>query len=687
MTHRPLVAALATCAALVLAAPAVASPTAPGPAAAAPAAGDDVAQVRLTGTLLTTAVEPGPGDAHEPRVRRPAHAAVQVGDTLVPVDATAVADVPSGSRVTLDVRVPDSVVDAAGEGRALRVPTVAGRVETHDLEGADVDAASDGSPAPASSDIGRATTDQAIAPDAQPLVVDEVVVNRTTAAASYTPATRKITAVNVVPRGGSADPAGSTEIRRMVAGADTFWRASSRGTLQISLERIAPSFRSAFGCDEPSKLWNDAAARIGWTEASNTTLLLVLPEDLPPSLGCSYGLGTIGTTPNSSGFVYGMGTSVDLLAHEVGHNMSLMHADLLTCETRAQDVRLSGGWWPSACSEWDYGDGQDIMSADGEGSSPMLSTPRAWQLGLLERSAVKALPADGVTRVTLRPLAGRTGLRGATVVSSYSGVRYWVEYRTPSGLDADNTYGQKTGVRVLRLGPGGTTVLLDPTPTGDVDADLRLTSGRTLRTYDGRVGVRTVSASSSAAVVDITTSSTATRFTSTSAPRISGTAGVGRTLTARPGGWLPAATSLTYRWYRDGAAISGASSRAYRQTTADAGRSLTVRVVASGPGLRATSSYSAAVGVPLHATTRPSVAGSPRVGRTLEGRVGRWTLTPTSYAYRWYRDGRPITDARGSTYRVTSSDLGRRLAVRVTARRTGSTTGIVTSAPTAAVTR
>ncbi|MET4077442.1 hypothetical protein [Janibacter sp. UYMM211] len=681
MTHRPVVGALAACAALAVAAPAAATQS---PSTAVSSSSSTTPLVRLTGTLLTTAVEPAHGSTVTPGA---AHAAVRVSGRLVPVDAGAVADVPSGSRVTLDVRVPDPVVDAAEQGDRLRVPTVAGRTVTHDLGSADVDAASDDSPATAGSDIGRATTDQAIAPGTDPLAVEEVVSTRAAAAAAYTPATRRVTVVNVVPRGGTADPATRAEISSMVSGTDAFWRANSRSTLKVSLARVAPSFRSSYGCDEPWKMWNDAAARLGWPGSADTTLVLVLPERLPSSLGCGYGLGTIGDDPNSPGYVYGMGTAVDLLAHEIGHNMSLDHADVLTCETRAQDAAVSRGRWPSRCSEWEYADGQDIMSLDGEGPSGMLSTPRAWQLGLLERSAVTSVPSGRTTRVTLRPLAGRTGVRGATVVSSYSGARYWVEYRTPAGRDRYNALGQRTGVRVLRMGPSGTTVLLDPTPTGDMDDELRLTAGRTLRSYDGRIRVTTVSTSSTAAVVDITASSSATSFSRVSAPWVAGTRGVGRALTAREGGWLPVPASYTYRWYRGGSPISGATGRTYRPTTADAGRYLSVRVVVSGPGLLATSRTSAAVGIPIYATTRPSVAGNPRVGRTLEARVGRWTPSPTSYAYRWYRDGRAISGATGKTYRVTSSDAGRRLKVVVTARRSGYSTGSTSTYSTAAVTR
>ena len=85
--------------------------------------------------------------------------------------------------------------------------------------------------------------------------------------------------------------------------------------------------------------------------------------------------------------------------------------------------------------------------------SPMLSSPQALSLGLLERGAATSVPVGRTTRVTLRPLAGRTGVRAVSVLNDRTRVRYWVEYRTRAGRDRYNTQEQSTGVRVLRRGP------------------------------------------------------------------------------------------------------------------------------------------------------------------------------------------------------------------------------------------
>ena len=68
---------------------------------------------------------------------------------------------------------------------------------------------------------------------------------------------------------------------------------------------------------------------------------------------------------------------------------------------------------------------------------------------------------------------------------------------------------------------------------------------------------------------------------------------VGDKLTAVPS---PAQATVTYQWYRDGAAISGATSASYTVATEDEGHKLSVAVAGTGSYTGAsTSSQTAAV--------------------------------------------------------------------------------------------
>ncbi|WP_205474396.1 DUF3152 domain-containing protein [Nocardioides sp. SYSU D00038] len=81
----------------------------------------------------------------------------------------------------------------------------------------------------------------------------------------------------------------------------------------------------------------------------------------------------------------------------------------------------------------------------------------------------------------------------------------------------------------------------------------------------------------------------------------------------------------------------------------------------------------------------PAVTGPPTYGATLVASPGTWTPAPTSWAWQWLRDGAPVPGATASTYRPGLADLGRRLAVTVTAAGAEGSAS-ATSAPTAPVT-
>jgi subtilisin family serine protease len=70
----------------------------------------------------------------------------------------------------------------------------------------------------------------------------------------------------------------------------------------------------------------------------------------------------------------------------------------------------------------------------------------------------------------------------------------------------------------------------------------------------------------------------------TAPPTISGTAAIGKKLTATAGTWDPADVTLAYQWLRDGQPIAGATASTYTVAKADAGTTLSVRVTATAAG-------------------------------------------------------------------------------------------------------
>lgn len=176
-------------------------------------------------------------------------------------------------------------------------------------------------------------------------------------------------------------------------------------------------------------------------------------------------------------------------------------------------------------------------------------------------------------------------------------------------------------------------------------------------------------------------------FTSAPTPKISGSAYVGATLKATAGTWAPTA-SLRYQWKRNGVSIAGATASSYRLTSSDFGKKLTVTVVGSRTAYTTTtrtSGSTATVAKPFTTATAPKISGTARGGMTLTAIPGAWSPTPT-LSYQWNRNGVAVAGKTASTYRLTSADVGTKITVTVTYRRSGYFTRTVTSAATAAVT-
>jgi RHS repeat-associated protein len=190
---------------------------------------------------------------------------------------------------------------------------------------------------------------------------------------------------------------------------------------------------------------------------------------------------------------------------------------------------------------------------------------------------------------------------------------------------------------------------------------------------------------------------------STSAPVVTGNASVGQTLNASTGQWtsdLPI-TGYAYKWQRCSSGgsgctdIAGATSTAYALVASDAGSTVRVAVTATSDA-GSTTATSAVTGViaqsPPTNTALPTITGTATEGQTLSAGTGTWTAaagTPT-YVTQWLRcdasaaNCNPISAATGSTYALTTSDIGATIEVAVTATNAGGS-ATATSAPTPVV--
>ena len=168
---------------------------------------------------------------------------------------------------------------------------------------------------------------------------------------------------------------------------------------------------------------------------------------------------------------------------------------------------------------------------------------------------------------------------------------------------------------------------------------------------------------------------------------MSGTVRVGNTETCRPGTWQYT-SSFSYRWLRDGKAISGATRTTYGVPETAYQHTLSCEVTGHNKVAtsRATSaSRSIAAGPALKPTTKPAISGSSTAEKRLTVSTGRWTPNATTTRYQWFRDGKTIKGASQNTYTSRTTDRKHKISCTVSASRTGWTTGRFTT-PTRTIT-
>lgn len=176
--------------------------------------------------------------------------------------------------------------------------------------------------------------------------------------------------------------------------------------------------------------------------------------------------------------------------------------------------------------------------------------------------------------------------------------------------------------------------------------------------------------------------------TNTAPPSITGSAQAGSTLSADPGTWTPAdgaEPSYAYQWLVDGDPVRRATGETYTTNDGQVGRDIAVQLTASAAGYRPVVATSA----PLRVTARPSVAnvvrpaitdvngGDVKVGDELTATSGTWDVPDATFSYRWFVGG--FERGRGTSYTVSSADLGSRIAVRVVASAPGYSDGSASS--------
>jgi uncharacterized protein YjbI with pentapeptide repeats len=170
---------------------------------------------------------------------------------------------------------------------------------------------------------------------------------------------------------------------------------------------------------------------------------------------------------------------------------------------------------------------------------------------------------------------------------------------------------------------------------------------------------------------------------STPSPAVSGAFKVGQTLNATLGSW-DNGTAVTIQWMRNGVAIDSATQTTYVLTENDLGKLINVETTGTKTGYVTVKTTSTATKVEAGTqalTPVPTVAGSFKVGQTLNATPGSWD-SGVAISYQWLRDGVSIVGAMDASYLLSPSDLNRQVSLRVTGTRLGYATVVKESAGT-----
>ena len=163
-------------------------------------------------------------------------------------------------------------------------------------------------------------------------------------------------------------------------------------------------------------------------------------------------------------------------------------------------------------------------------------------------------------------------------------------------------------------------------------------------------------------------------------PAVTGKHIVGSTLTCHTGTWAwPGQSTLALTWLRNGVTTGGTAST-HRLVGADAGKSISCRVVltASTGSQAAASSGTVVAHAKLGVMSAPRITGNGALGSKLVCHPGTWSHTGAlKLGYRWLRKGKPLA-GRAAHRTVVAADAGRRLTCRVTASAPGQTASAAT---------
>ena len=312
--------------------------------------------------------------------------------------------------------------------------------------------------------------------------------------------------------------------RNSIVSSSNYWKSMSNGRLSMSVAYESVNHKSAAKTtDSYDQIMNKVTSELKWSYSPYTALVVFIPSALKEGY-LGYGWSSGGTsgrilmpyTSTLSNF------TTNVVTHEFGHVLGLMHSDSLQCTSGQPDTAS----FSSGCSIRSYGDTSDLMGISRWFDTPAISSS-FWDYGGFGRGdeILNVGVASGSKTYTLYPWAGTAANRAVKFTDPKSGETYYLELRTPVGFDAGTaTYGNR-GVKVVQSGglTEASSLLLMPSSkpySGYYAENTAWQAGSTFMTHAGTaVRINSVSNTSASVTIDANPYPAATTPAATSGGR------------------------------------------------------------------------------------------------------------------------------------------------------------------------
>lgn len=287
-----------------------------------------------------------------------------------------------------------------------------------------------------------------------------------------------------------------------------YWKSMSNGRLSMTVATRTFNYKtSAKTTDSYDQIMNKVTAELKWSYSPYTALVVFIPSALKEGY-LGYGWSSNGTsgrilmpyTASLSNF------TTNVVTHEFGHVLGLMHADSLQCSSGQPDTASFSG---TGCSIRQYGDTSDLMGISRWFDTPAISSS-FWDYGGFGRGdeILNVGVASGRKSYTLRPWAGTSANRALKFKDPRSGETYYLELRVPVGFDRNLAVGGNRGVKVVQSGgltPASSLALMPSSKpyTGYYAENTAWQAGSTFMTHGGTaVTINSVSDTSASVTID-----------------------------------------------------------------------------------------------------------------------------------------------------------------------------------------